>query len=134
MKGLTTKSHYAIAACYHLSRLTQKNSVSVKELAALLDVSAAYLEQILSKLKHAKILKSKRGAQGGFSFDKSLNAITILDIIKVVEPGFAMTKGIKHSSKVVEFFWEDIQKQVVMLFDKKLTELDAEFLPLMYEI
>lgn len=134
MQGISSKGMYALSAMHVLSHSPHLKSMQVKEIAAMVDVSPAYLEQILSKLKKAGILKSFRGATGGFSFDKDLNDVRILDIIKAVEPRTFHSKPYGNETHIISEFWKDMQEKVEALFQMKLIDLDRAYLPLMYEI
>jgi len=61
MKLFSKGTQYAISSVIALSKQPDGETVSAAELAKPLNCPAAYLSQILSKLKPAGILKSRRG-------------------------------------------------------------------------
>ena len=134
MQGISSKGMYALSAMHVLSHAPNLKSMQVKEIAAMVDVSPAYLEQILSKLKKAGILKSFRGASGGFAFNQDINEIRILDILKAVETKPFKRKSYGNETVIISAFWQDMQEKVEAIFNIKLIELDRNYLPLMYEI
>lgn len=134
MQGVSSKGMYALSAMHILSHAPHLKSMRVKEIASMIDVSSAYLEQILSKLKQAGILKSFRGASGGFAFAKDLEDIYVVDILKAVEDKAFVSKTYGNETMIISSFWEDMQQKVEELFRVKLVDLDRAYLPLMYEI
>jgi Rrf2 family protein len=134
MQGISSKGMYALSAMHTLLHAPHLKSMQVKEIAAMVDVSPAYLEQILSKLRSAGILKSFRGASGGFAFAKEVSEIYIIDILKAVEKNPFAVKQYGNESAIIRSFWEDMQEKMEELFHVKLVDLDRAYLPLMYEI
>ena len=82
---LSTKGRYGLKAMFELS-LTQKNGpVPLRQIAQKQNISEQYLEQIFSALKKAGLIKSVRGAQGGYLLVKEPKDITVGDILIVLE-------------------------------------------------
>jgi Rrf2 family protein len=52
-----------------------------------------FLENILSELRHAGIVRSQRGPEGGFRLAKSADEISIADVIRAVEGPLATVRG-----------------------------------------
>ena len=134
MQGISSKGMYALSALHVLLHAPHLKAMQVKEIASMIDVSPAYLEQILVKLKNTGILKSFRGASGGFAFAKEVSEIYIIDILKAVEKTPFFSKSYGDESMIIRSFWEDMQAKIEELFRVKLIDLDQAYLPLMYEI
>ena len=134
MHGISSKGMYALSAMHVLIHAPNLESMQAKEMAAMIDVSPAYLEQLLSQLKKVGILSSLRGAKGGFVFAKDIESILVIDILKAVDAQSFVSKSYGKESKIIRLFWDDMQTKVEELFSVKLTELDAAYIPLMYEI
>ncbi len=82
---LSTKGRYGLKAMFELS-LTQENGpVPLRQIAQKQNISEQYLEQIFSALKKAGLIKSVRGAQGGYLLVKEPKDITVGDILIVLE-------------------------------------------------
>ena len=81
---LTTKGRYAVMAMADLALFKHKGPVSLTEISLRQNISLAYLEQIFIKLKDNNLVKSTRGAQGGYILEKSANEIKISNIISAV--------------------------------------------------
>jgi Rrf2 family transcriptional regulator, cysteine metabolism repressor len=134
MQGISSKGMYALSAMHVLVHAPNLQSMQAKEMASMIDVSPAYLEQILSKLKKSGILSSIRGARGGFTFAKEIDDIFVIDILKAVENRLFVSKPYGNQSAIISSFWRDMQEKTESLFRVKLTELDMAYHPLMYEI
>ncbi|MDU1687639.1 MAG: Rrf2 family transcriptional regulator, partial [Clostridium perfringens] len=59
--------------------------VSIKSISQRQNISEYYLEQLFSSLRKAKLIKSIRGAQGGYILNRQPEDITVSDIIEVLE-------------------------------------------------
>lgn len=89
---LSTKGKYGLKAMFELAISSEGKPVSLKHIAKQQNISDQYLEQIFSLLKKAKLVKSIRGAQGGYLLSKSASDITVADILKVLEGNMAFTE------------------------------------------
>jgi len=73
---LSTKGRYGLKAMFELSLTHSKGPVSIKTIAAKQNIPEQYLEQIFSKLKKANLIKSVRGAQGGYLLSRKASEIS----------------------------------------------------------
>lgn len=89
---LSTKGRYGLKAMYFLAKFqSEKQVISISELSKLTQTSDAYLEKIMSKLKKNGLVKSYRGASGGYVLAKNTNLITIGEILNVLEDGLLVS-------------------------------------------
>ena len=79
---LSTKGRYALEGLFYMAIATPDRAVSIKEIATGTGISAAYLEQIFFKLKQSGIIRTVRGARGGFIFNQPLSEISVGQIIR----------------------------------------------------
>lgn len=131
MSLFTKKILYAVQIMYLLQR-DHKSRVQAKALAAMMQVSAAFVEQILHLLKKEGLLESVRGAQGGFSLSKPSCEISIREIVSAIEPNACAIAP--QGSVALDAFWGDFTQKCHEVLDLKLCEVDTQFTPLMYEI
>ena len=82
---LSTKGRYGLKAMFELSLNHSRGPVSIKSIASKQNIPEQYLEQIFSKLKKANLIKSVRGAQGGYLLSRRASDITVYDILVVLE-------------------------------------------------
>lgn len=83
MFKLSTKSRYGLKACFCLAQNT--NLMSINEIADSTGVSEHYLEQLFIKLKRANIVRSTRGAGGGYVLSDRPCAITAGMVMRALE-------------------------------------------------
>ena len=87
---LSTKGKYGLKAMFELAVSgNEKDPVPLKYIANRQEISDQYLEQIFSSLKKAGLVKSVRGAQGGYFLSKPASEITVADILRVLEGDMA---------------------------------------------
>ena len=72
---LTNKGRYAVMAMADLASNTNNGPISLTEISIRQNISLAYLEQIFIKLKDNKLVKSSRGAKGGYVLEKPASEI-----------------------------------------------------------
>lgn len=85
MRLLSQGAQYAISAAIALSKQPEGTTISASELAKPLNCPAAYLSQILSKLKPSGIIKSQRGLNGGVYLARKPSEISLMDIIEAID-------------------------------------------------
>ena len=90
MKLASQGAQYAISAIFAISKHPNE-VISAAELAKSLNCPAAYLSQILAKLKAPGILKSQRGLNGGVYLAKSTSDISIYDVITSIDGEISYT-------------------------------------------
>lgn len=82
---LSTRGRYGVKAMFELALHYGGDPVSIKEIAERQSISEYYLEQLFSSLRKAGLVKSIRGAQGGYVLSRPPEEITIADIFNVLE-------------------------------------------------
>lgn len=82
---ISTKGRYALRLMLDIALFGDETPVRIKDVAARQDISAKYLEQIVSALVKAGYLKSIRGAQGGYQLMYAPREYTAGDILRVTE-------------------------------------------------
>lgn len=84
MISITTKSPYAIQALAELGRAGD-GPVPIGELAKRRGIPVQFLEQLFATLRRSGILKSQRGVKGGYSFARDPAAITVLEVVELLD-------------------------------------------------
>ena len=130
---LTTKGRYAVMAMADLALFKDKGPVSLTEISLRQNISLAYLEQIFIKLKDNNLVKSTRGAQGGYILEKSANEIKISNIISAVDEKVKTLNCKKESKKgcnnkstkcITHNLWDQLDQHINNFFEKvKLQDL-----------
>lgn len=89
--NLTTKSEYGLRALSYLRDKYNDGPININEISANLDISKLYIEQLFRKLKHAGIVESFRGKDGGYRLAKDPKTIIVGDVIRVLEGNINLT-------------------------------------------
>ena len=82
---LTTKGRYAVMAMADLALYRDNGPTSLSDISLRQNISLPYLEQIFIKLKEKNLVKSIRGAKGGYVLEKTPYEIKISNIISAVD-------------------------------------------------
>ncbi len=89
---LTTKGRYAVTAMLDLALHQRGEPVSVYDVAERQGISTAYLEQLFARMRRAGLLESVRGPGGGYQFARSIDDISVSDIVTAVGEGVDVTR------------------------------------------
>jgi Rrf2 family protein len=83
---LPSKVEYAILALLEMaSQPDEKTPLTVSEITTKHPIPDRYLEQILGNLRRGGLLKSQRGARGGYILARDAREITLLEIVSLIE-------------------------------------------------
>ena len=82
---LSKKSRYGIAALIDLAIYQKEGRVALNNIAERNKISLQYLEQVFAALRRNKIVKSIKGAQGGYLLAKDVKDITVAEIIDALD-------------------------------------------------
>ncbi|RMC99206.1 Rrf2 family transcriptional regulator [Clostridium autoethanogenum] len=82
---LSTKGRYGVKAMVDLAIHYSDEPSSIKSISERQNISEYYLEQLFSNLRKSNLVKSIRGAQGGYILNREPKNITVADIMKVLE-------------------------------------------------
>jgi Rrf2 family protein len=90
---ISAKADYAVRAAVELAGHDDEKPVKAERIATAQDIPLNFLENILGELRHAGIVRSHRGADGGFRLAKPADQVSIADIIRAVEGPLASVRG-----------------------------------------
>jgi len=82
---LSTKGRYGVRAALELALRYGSGPVMVREIAESQDISERYLEHILNALRASGIVKSTRGARGGYELAKPPATVAVGEIVRALE-------------------------------------------------
>lgn len=123
---LSTKGQYGLKAMFDLAVHYGDGPISLKSIAERQNISDHYLEQLVASLRKAGLVKSIRGAQGGYVLVRDPAEITVGDIIRVLEGPLAPTECTdeedpkacyRASTCVVRTVWERIRDSIAEVLD-----------------
>ena len=99
---LSTRGRYALRAMIDLAQIQCNNlkPISLRDISIRQEISLQYLEQLFNKLKKANLVKSTRGAGGGYLLAKEAEKINAGDIIRAVEGPIVLVDCILSGQKI----------------------------------
>jgi Rrf2 family protein len=97
---VTAKVDYAVRAAILLADAASRDEGPLKgdQIARAQKIPVKYLENILSELRQAGIVRSQRGADGGYWLGKASEDVSVADIIRAVEGPLANVRGERPES------------------------------------
>ena len=110
--------------------------ISLTEISLRQNISLAFLEQIFIKLKKNKLVKSSRGANGGYILEKPASEIRLANIIFAVDEKVKTLnckkqskRGCNHKSTkcITHNLWDQLDQHIISFFEKvKLQDLTKQ--------
>ncbi len=82
---LSTKGRYGLRALIDLAQYSGNEPVSITSIAGRQEISERYLEQLMALLKKEGLVKSIRGASGGYVLAKDLSEISVGDVLRALQ-------------------------------------------------
>lgn len=126
MFRLSTKGRYGVRAMFDLALHYDEGLVSLKNIAERQEISEHYLEQLIATLKKAGLVKSIRGAQGGYILSREPSKITIGEILRALEGSLSPAECIDDVEKVdcpradfcvTKRVWERVKEAIESVVD-----------------
>jgi Rrf2 family protein len=90
---ISAKADYAVRATVELAAAADDKPVKAERIATAQEIPLNFLENILGELRHAGIVRSHRGADGGFRLARPADQLAIADVIRAVEGPLASVRG-----------------------------------------
>lgn len=144
----STRSRYGVRMMAFLAGARGSEPVLLRQVAKSESISEKYLSQIVIPLRSAGLLRSVRGARGGYVLARHPSRITVREIVEVLEGGLdladeARGKGALYptaTARVVEDLWRTAREAICRtLGEITLEELgrrvaESDQSPMMYNI
>ena len=90
---ISARADYAIRAAAELAAKESERPMSADRISEAQQIPIKFLEAILLELKHAGIVKSTRGQEGGYSLARPALEVSIADVIRAVDGPLANVRG-----------------------------------------
>lgn len=123
---LSTRSRYGTRLILELALKYNQGPVYLKEISTSQELSLKYLGQLIIPLKIAGIVKSSRGAHGGYYLAKSPDEIKLSEVIRALEGPVYLVECLENPDIcgrqmdcVARFFWNEINE----VFHKSLESI-----------
>lgn len=124
MLRLSTKGQYGVRAMFEIAKGYNAGPVSIKAISKEQEVSIAYLEQILNKLRKAGLILSVKGPGGGYVLSREPEKISIGAILRELEGPVAITSCLDPSEGcmrvegcVTHLLWKSLGENIKAFLD-----------------
>ena len=123
---ISTKGHYGVQAMFDLAQHYGEGPVSLKTIAGRQDISEHYLEQLIAVLRKTGMVKSVRGAQGGYILAREPADIKVGDIVRVLEGPIAPVECVNDNDSeqcqkaeycITRNVWEKVKDSIEEVLD-----------------
>lgn len=123
---LSTRGRYGLRAMLDLALHYDDGYISLRHIAERQEISEGYLEQVFAMLKKDRLVKSVRGAQGGYKLSHPPEDITVGMILRTLEGSLAPVECVdgenpskcsRYDECVTKFIWEKMRDSLYEVVD-----------------
>ena len=118
MPLFSAKLDYALRAVVDLAMQAPNEACQSREIACRQDIRGPYLDQILAVLKREGVIRSIRGAGGGYTLAKPPSRITVADVVTAIVGDQLLLSGsgadpsAAGASYIVRQFEEEVERSL----------------------
>ncbi|MDX6436717.1 MAG: hypothetical protein QOK34_1551 [Gaiellaceae bacterium] len=91
---VSAKADYALRAVIELAVIGGESPVKGERIAQAQEIPLKFLENILGDLRHAGIVRSQRGVDGGYWLGRPAGEITVAEVVRAVDGPIANVRGV----------------------------------------
>jgi Rrf2 family protein len=88
---ISTKTQHALRMMLDFAEHRNEGYISLKDVAARLNISKTYLEQVMIQINKTVFLSAARGSLGGYKLARPLDKYSVGDILRTVEGGLVLS-------------------------------------------
>lgn len=114
---ISTKGRYGLTIMMELATRLGDGPTSLKSIAEKHQLSEHYLEQLVAPLRNAMMIKSVRGAYGGYILSKQPEEITAGEIIRVLEGPISPVDFTEEDDPAKRDLWVRIRDAIAQVLD-----------------
>lgn len=119
---ISTKGRYGLTIMMELAAKLGEGPTSLKSIAEKNQLSEHYLEQLIAPLRNAGLVKSVRGAYGGYILSRDASEITAGDIIRVLEGPISPVDFTEEDDPAKRDLWLRIRDSIADVLDSTTLE------------
>jgi Rrf2 family cysteine metabolism transcriptional repressor len=136
--NISVKGEYALQAIFDLASQRPGEPVKIADIARRQHIPQKFLELILSGLKQAGFVESRRGAEGGYLMARPPESITVGEVLRFIEgPSPAKGRLRRKAETPLTAMWQDVDRAVSEIVDhttfadllRRWTEKQNKFVP-----
>ncbi|QHW34217.1 Rrf2 family transcriptional regulator [Paenibacillus rhizovicinus] len=114
---ISTKGRYGLTIMMELAAKFGEGPTSLKSIAERNQLSEHYLEQLIAPLRNAGLVKSIRGAYGGYILSKEPYTITSGDVIRILEGPISPVDFTEEDDPAKRNLWLRIRNSIAEVLD-----------------
>ncbi len=99
---LSSRTRYGTRALFDLAYHAGGGPACVRDIAARQDIPARFLEQVLSDLRRAGLVESRRGARGGYVLARGPSEVTLGEVVRAIEGGVEFGRCLHRHDGVID--------------------------------
>jgi Rrf2 family iron-sulfur cluster assembly transcriptional regulator len=126
---ITRSGEYGLRGLLFLAKQPPEKVILVSEISKDQKIPETFLAKIFQRLSKAGLLRSARGAKGGFSLGKPASEITMREIVEAIEGPIAINRCLLRQGECEEEkacslrqVWEEAQQRFVEILDRTTIE------------
>jgi len=116
---VSTKGRYGLRAMVDLAEHEEGKAIPIRKISERQNISEQYLEQLFATLRKAGLVKSVRGAHGGYMLNHEPEDITVADILITLEGPIAPVDCVVEDDFcnyidkcVIHGLWEELAEAI----------------------
>ncbi|MBD1371065.1 Rrf2 family transcriptional regulator [Hazenella sp. IB182357] len=114
---ISTKGRYGLTIMMELALKIGKGPIPLKSIAEQHELSEHYLEQLIAPLRNAGLVKSVRGAYGGYKLAHPPAEITAGDVIRVLEGPISPVEFTEEENLARRDLWKRVRDAIAHELD-----------------
>jgi Rrf2 family protein len=126
---ITRSGEYGLRGFVFLAKQPPEKVTLVSEVSRVQNIPETFLAKIFQRLSRAGLLRSVRGAKGGFALSRPAHEITMKEIIEALEGPIALNrcllrKGECEKEEICPLHpvWEEVQQRFLEILDRTTME------------
>jgi Rrf2 family cysteine metabolism transcriptional repressor len=126
--NFSTRGRYGLRALAYLALHATEGPLALRVVAQRQNISESYLEQVFTILRKAGLVRSVRGAQGGYELNRPATAITVGEILRILEGPIVPVRCVDHANPnspcenekncITMPFWEELRDHLNAFLDR----------------
>jgi len=139
---ITRASDYAVRVMIHLASLPLSSTIRQSELSKATEVSGHFLSKVLQQLVRAGLIRSQRGAGGGYALAIAASSVSLMDVVEAIEGPVRLNQCLEEGPSCdrkvwcpAHRVWAEAQAAVTnVLAGASMAELAAQAMGISYEL
>ena len=93
---ISTRSRYGLRFLVELAQRVNEGTVDLKSIAEHQEIPETYLAKLVVPLRNAGIIRSARGAKGGYELARRASEVTVQEVVEVLEGRLSLLECTDH--------------------------------------